>query len=460
MTNLVDILTSDQKSDFFRCLSQESYSNLQADILTIFEGLEEDRKPYLAFQTISVSANFCKSIRLAAENFYILASTYAKIIGGLDPDEICDWGLPEDYVPYIMTDIALPCEMRLDIAVNPESFESDNFELSDFKILEANSATPGLWFETFILNSLICKHFGQKCPNENLAEKQTADFVTYLNKISQDKFNLAKDTVYFSFPYSGQHEDILSFDARIGHFEKAGGKAKFCYTSEFVLETDPDKKQNLYSPTGELIKYLFVHYPNEWLIEDEGEEIVLNDSILTPNARPWDYILQLVLDKKLVKLPPISSDIIQNKGLFAFMWHGITNNYVDDDTAGMIQALIPETYCTYSEGHEAGISQIWEKPIYGREGAGVILTIDGEQIVNSNSPDIEDKEWYQNMLAIFQRNCPMPHISFDDTDVTLMFTVYLSAEGSATGISCRASKGLGKTAINAENGVWFPISLK
>jgi hypothetical protein len=129
MTNLVDILNSDAKSDFFRQLSSVSYSNLPTDILSIFEGPEDNRRPYLAFQPISVSSNFCQMLRAAAENFYILAKAYAKITGELDPDEICDWGLPEDYIPYIMGDDSQPCEMRLDIAVNPQAFELDKFSV-------------------------------------------------------------------------------------------------------------------------------------------------------------------------------------------------------------------------------------------------------------------------------------------------------------------------------------------
>jgi glutathionylspermidine synthase len=333
--------------------------------------------------------------------------------------------------------------------------------LSDFKVLEANSATPGLLFETFVLNSLICKHFKKRCPNENLARKQTVDFISYLETISDNKFDLVKDTLYFAFPYSGNHEDILSFDARMGWFQKLGGKAEFCYIDQLTIETDSNKPTNLYSPSGELVEYLFIHYPNEWMIEDQGKEVISNDFVSTPGARPWDYILQLILEKKLVKLPPISSYIVQNKGLFAFMWSGVNSNSVDDETASMMKTLIPQTYCTFQEATITGLTRIWEKPIYGREGAGVVLTVDGNEAVNTYAADFdEDSEWYNNMLAVFQQDCSMPKLLFDDTDVTLMFTVYLSAEGNATGISCRASKGIGETAIDTNNGIWFPLSLK
>jgi glutathionylspermidine synthase len=459
MKQLSKILTSDTKSDFFRYLSTNFCSNLPADLLTIFEGNEEDRRPYIAFDTIQVSEHFCDTIRTAAENFGILAKAYSEIVSRLPIDEICDYGLPEDYVPFVLGDVNPPCEMRLDIAVNPDAFSSGNFHLSDFKVIEANSATPGLWFETFELNQLVCDYFGKKCPNKDLAEVQSKDFVSYLNLITKNNFDKKKDTLYLSFPYSGNHEDILSFYARQGYLEKLGIKCKFIYTSQIVIETDPMKDTVMCDDNGNIIKFLFVHYPNEWLISEEGDEVVSNDLISEPSARPWDYILQMVLNKKIIKLPPASSDVIQNKGLLALMWQGVINNSIDTDTAEMIQTLIPPTFCFQKEAEEFGLNRFWEKPIYGREGAGVVLYQDGEVLVDTYSDDFEDLEWYQNMPAIFQKDCPMPVIEYADTKLTLMFTVYLSAQGKATGISCRASKGLGETAIDSKNGIWYPISL-
>lgn len=455
---LSDVLSSRSKEQFFNKLSLEAYYNLPADLLTIFEGAGKEHRPYIIFDTLKVSPNFCSSIKEAAEQFWSMATTTAKVFQFLSEPEILDWGYPEDYIPLMLSDNAAPTEMRLDIAVDPYAFRSDRFNLSSFKVLEANAATPGFWSESFVFNELISNYLGKECPNSNQGYSHTEDFISYL-KSTFPEYQHGTDTVYFSFPYVGNHEDILSFDARIGYFEQLGGKAKFIYSDDLVIETDISKEVSLLTPEGHEIKYLFFHYPNEWLMEDQGEELNKTELNSIPTARPWDYLQQLVLDKKLNRVPPISSEIIQNKAFFAFLWEGIHSQRFDPETTQVIKSLVPQTYCTYEEAKDYGLAEVWEKPIYGREGAGIILWgADGKTLIDTYDPEFDEDDWYKNMLAVFQENCEMPTYDYEDETLTLMFTVYLSATGKATGIGCRTvpkSKG----AIDTKHGLWFPICL-
>ncbi|MGG6263250.1 glutathionylspermidine synthase family protein [Leptolyngbya sp. AN10] len=455
---LQEALVNKAKDQFFDRLSQEAYSDLPADVLTMFEGVKSERRPYLLFNPLNITPAFCRAIRQAAEQYWSLATSTAQIFQYLPESEILDWGYPEDYIPQLLADNTAPCEMRLDIAVDPEAFKQDQFCLNDFKVLESNSSTPGFWAETFVFNELIANHFGLQCPNKGMREAQTQDFIAYLKK-SFPTYIHGKDTVYFSFPFVGAHEDILSFDARIGCFQKLGGKAQFIYSEELVIETDLTQDLSLKTPDGAGVKYLFLHYPNEWLIEDQGELVSDNDLSVIPAARPWDYLQQLVLEGKLYRVPPIRSEIIQNKSFGAFLWEGVRSNRFDFETTQLIKTLVPETYCTYDEAKSYGLSQIWEKPTYGREGAGIILWENGESVVDTYNPEFDDDEWYRQMLAIYQANCKMPTYEFEDERVLLMFTVYLSAGGRASGIGCRAVAE-SKRVIDTQQGLWFPIALK
>jgi glutathionylspermidine synthase len=457
MRSLQDCLVNSAKDRFFDRLSLEAYANLPNSVLTLFEGPVETRRPYIIFDALKVSADFCQTIREASELFWSMATSTAQVFQYLPEHEILDWGFPEDYIPLILAAEMPPSEMRLDIAVNPQAFAKQQFTLDDFKVLEANSATPGFWAETFVLNELLVNHLGYACPNHGCAEVQTLDLINYLRKFCPD-YQHGRETVYFSFPYAGLHEDILSFDARIGHFEQQGGKAKFCYVEDLVFETDAARDAILYSLEYEPVKYLFLHYPNEWLIEEYGE-IFTDDSLHgIPAARPWDYLQELTLHQKIFRIPPISSELIQNKAFFAFLWEGIHQYRFDPETTQVIQRLVPQTYCTMAEAIERSLHRVWEKPIYGREGAGIILWEQGVELVNTYDPNFEDDEWYQNMLAVFQEDCPMPIHSFTDQDVTLMFTVYLSAMGKATGIGCRAVPTSAQV-IDAKQGLWYPLAI-
>jgi glutathionylspermidine synthase len=457
MKSLHQALNSQSKKQFFDRLSQEAYFNLPADVLTLFEGSGQSDRPYLVFDLLVVSPSFCQAIRKAAEAFWVLATSTSQIFQNLTDVEILEWGYPEDYIPQFLACNVPASEMRLDIAVNPRAFEQDQFQLSEFKVLEANAATPGFWAETFVLNTLIAEHFGYKCPNKNLGQIQTQDFVQYL-KQSFPAYRHGRDTVYFSFPYAGLHEDILSFDARMGYFQQLGGKAKFLYTEDLVIETDIAKDITLKTPEGAGVRYLFLHYPNEWLVEDSGEIINDNEFSTIPAARPWDYLQQLVLEGKLYRMPPIRSEIIQNKGFFAFLWEGIHSDRFDEETQHWIKELIPQTYCTYEEAKSHRLEQVWEKPIYGREGAGIVLWQNDEAVIDTYDPSFDNETWYKNMFAVYQENCQMPIHRFEDESLILMFTVYLSAEGRATGIGCRAVPETQRV-IDAKQGLWLPLAV-
>ncbi|WP_088889002.1 glutathionylspermidine synthase family protein [Leptolyngbya ohadii] len=450
-------LKGQPKYQFFDRLSQEAYSNLPADVLTLFEGKGQTYRPYLVFDPLVVSPHFCQAIRKAAEAFWSLATSTAQIFQYLSEAEILEWGYPEDYIPQFLACNTPASEMRLDIAVNPIAFKNDRFQMDDFKVLEANSATPGFWAETFVFNTLIVEHFGYQCPNKQLGESHTQDFIQYL-KQSFPAYRHGRDKVYFSFPYAEAHEDILSFDARMGYFQQFGGKAQFLYAEDLVIETDIAKDVTLKAPDGSPVQYLFLHYPNEWLIEEKGEIVSGNDLSSIPAARPWDYLQQLGLEQKLYRVPPIRSEIIQNKGFFAFLWEGIHSDRFDPETQQWIKALIPQTYCTYEEAKSYRLTQVWEKPIYGREGAGIILWENGEEVINTYDPDFDDDDWYRNMLAVFQENCPMPTHAYEDESVLLMFTVYLSSTGKATGIGCRAVPE-SRRVIDTRQGLWIPVAL-
>jgi glutathionylspermidine synthase len=430
---------------------------MPCDILNMFEGSDNTGRPYIIFDTLALSQEFCKSIRHIGQDFWNLATTTVQVFNNLPESILMDWGLPEDYYSQILSDNRLPTEMRLDIAVNPVAFEKNIFQRSDFKIIEANSATPGFWAESFVMNQEICNHFNRKCPNERMGYNQTEDFINYLHKFVPT-FNLKKDIMYFVMPYYGNHEDMLSFDGRMAYFQEFGGICEFRYIEQLEFETDAALNTKLIDKeTGNEITYLFIHYPNELLLEDKGE-IHEDESLFSiASARPWDYLNELIVSGRLQKLPPISSDIIQNKAFFAFLWEGVHEQRFEYDIIESIRDLIPETYCTYEEALSHNLSEFWEKPIYGREGAGVKKYINNQIVIDTYSPDVDDN-WYQNMLAVYQKHCDMPTKTLEDTDLTLMFTLYLSSLGRATAISCRASQK--DTAINdSENGLWYPVSL-
>jgi glutathionylspermidine synthase len=454
------LVENSQKDNFLIELNQY-YPDL--DIRSALEGKGSDSyNPYIVFDCFTISQDFVNKLRIAGENAWKVMTACGQVFQSSNIDVITEWGFPDDYVPQMLSNLILPTEMRFDIAVNPIALLTNNLSLEDFKVLEVNSATPSFWWETFVGNQAICEYFNKTCPNIGLGLEHMHSMNQYVKTLPSYSTH---DPWYFCIPYLEEErnqfsEDTLNMNARMGFLEQLGVQTRFRYIEDLIFETDLSKSECLIDvQTGDMVKNLFLHYPSEWLIDEEGELYKGANIGEQGVVRPWDYFNNLILGNQLCKLPPIMADTIQNKGLLAFLWEASQEYRFDDTTTNLINTHFLPTYC-FQDDAEEYLHDYWEKPVYGREGAGIKRFKNGSEIYSSWMPESEVAlhDYYLSMHAIYQEHSTLPTLKFSDATLSLMFTVYVDAYGRATGVGLRASSD--SECINAYNGLWYPLCVE
>ncbi|NJR71252.1 MAG: glutathionylspermidine synthase family protein [Synechococcales cyanobacterium CRU_2_2] len=455
-----DILRSPQRQDFLTNILNPNYAGL----FDFTVGHGEPDSPYIMHDVLVLPESFYFEIRAFARRTWELLTDATRLLASLDEEDLVDeFDIPRDYYPQILgLQHIPPADMRLDIAVRQEDFEQLRFNPQSFKLLEVNAATPSFFWESFEGNRLLCDRFACCCPNSDLLIPHTQDLKDYVDRYSKhpDK------KLYFSFPYFGENqEDILSFDLRCGAYQRQFGDqaAAFVYSDDLVFT-----EQGVFVRTDqgqERVYNLFMHHPSEWAIADRG--IQRNDPAGLHTDTPWQTLTDLLLQNELNKFPPITADVLQNKAVLAFLYTQAVGDAsasgggsrLDSTTTASVLSIIPPTYFYFEDAQES-LQDFWEKPIYGREGAGVVrFNQAGEELFSTYAEKFEDWDWYHDMNAVFQAHQEPPQLQYqgDGGSLDLMFTVYLSALGRPTGVGCRPTA-TGK-AVDTFEGLWLALGI-
>lgn len=445
------VLQSPERQDFLENVLNPHYEGL----FDFRIGYGEDESPYIMHDVLVLPESFYLEVRTFARRAWELLMDATRLLSSLDEEDLVDeLDMPADYYPQLLGLQHLPpADMRFDISVRVEDFERLRFTQDSFKLLEVNAATPSFFWESFEGNRLLCDRFDTRCPNAEFLIPHTQDLKDYVDRYSKhpDK------PLYFSFPYYGENnEDILSFDLRCGAYQQQYGKdsAAFVYSNDIIFAEDGAYIATEKGP--ERIYNLFMHHPSEWAIDDAGQKH--NDPAGMISETPWQTMTDLLLQEKLNKFPPITADLLQNKAVLAFLYGQAVENCLDDRAKTNILSIIPPTYF-YFEDAQTHLEQFWEKPIYGREGAGVVrFNQAGDEVFSTYADEFEDWDWYNNMNAVFQEHQEPPKLDYRGGTMDLMFTVYMSPLGRATGISCRPTP-TGK-AVDTLEGLWLALGVQ
>jgi glutathionylspermidine synthase len=487
--SLKECLNNPEKYAKLREWSEKYYQNVPGGL----EGCLETREgnPYLLWDTAPITVQMADALRLAGHKTY--TAIRAGLVALMQSSELLynEYQMPEDYLALGLADDVPIGDMRLDLSIDAQAYY-DNINHGTpilphhIKVIEWNSETPSFMWESGSGQNLITDALGGISPNlhgRDWSLQMGRDFTTYVEAICKArKIDPSKTPLYFSYPgdeASGfVHEDNLSFFERIGQYETASGyPARFRFFQDLILDADGLVEGMFDAVDGDPVKLLFSHFPYEMLIEEDGiiafaqfPELV-GESI-SP-ARYWDYFLQAILEKKVTKLPGTQAAYAQNKGFYAFLYESMLEGKWDEgdgEIANIIRTHLLPTFCTPEFAHEFGMwlgQRFYEKPIYGREGAGIYAfdthPSDPEQftmVMDTFKHDGEVDAWYEDQPAIYQHAGELPEIQYTDGKLTLMFTVYVSALGQGCLLGCRGHAQSELTAINPESGIWVPLAIQ
>jgi len=264
---------------------------------------------------------------------------------------------------------------RLDLVVDNNSI----------KLLEINCDTPTGYLETSICNRIICETHNCQSPNKLEQNIQQA-----WKQIKQDYTIESTDIIYFT-SYNWHDEDRES--TQFIRNNCLNQKTRYIHIDNIVVSDT-----GIFTSKGEPIKFLYRLYPLEFFDQaDEGTGRLFLEHIAKENV-------------KIINPP--SAFIMQSKAIMAIIYSFLLekSNYFTTTELNLINKYFLPTYFNdsiFKANNEAYVA----KPFWGREGGGVSIFDDQQNIVD------EDRiAYYYQQPKIYQKYIEMPETTINTWD--------------------------------------------
>lgn len=322
--------------------------------------------------------------RRLAEATARLGRVFAKVVPVLqqaDDELLLELGVPKEALAAVRVAVA---------GISPTVIGRFDFAETDdgLKMLECNSDTPTGIVEAFCVNEHACRFFGVKNPNEGMAAQIAAAFRGIIR----------------AYRRQGQAVRHIWFSSLDWHEEDKGTTLYLMRQSGLPARFAPLEKlrvweDGLYVLDGERLHPVDVLYRLHAL-EKLAEE---TDTDGYPTGA---HVLRLIAERKLAVINPPSAFLIQTKALQALIWslHESGEFFSPDEQECIAAHMLP----TYFENRFRGTEAYVSKPIFGREGGGVVLyDADGTAVER----DGETLYWEQPM--IYQKRVELPVVTVE-----------------------------------------------
>lgn len=304
-----------------------------------------------------------------------------------------------------------------------------------YKMVELNAETPTFIKELFKINTLICKEFGVKNPNEGMEEQLSKAIQTSV-KEALEWLEEKPQNPYIVFTAHGDHKEDSFTSKYLLEISKLN--AKFIPLEDLLID-----ENGLYDKQGNKIHLLYKQtYPTEHLVLDKNEN---GDKI-------GEQFLKLVEKRKLTVLNPPSAFLLQSKAVQALIWHFYENKVLfnKEERQWIAESMLP-TYLDneiFLQNNEKYV----KKPSFGREGDTVDI-YDGNKLIVQ-----EPERSYQDSLPVYQKFVELPSInietSYGEEKVYMLMGCFL-INGEPSAIGLRVDTGL----ITGNLSYFLPVAL-
>lgn len=323
-------------------------------------------------------------IRTVTNRVGRIFSKTARLLRELDEDTLLELGYPKETIPFlkIKNIEAESIISRVDLVKTNHTY----------KVLEINSDTPTFIKELFLMNGEVCQEFQRLNPNDNEEERlgravKNAIFESYqaLDKkefpnivfTSHDENFEDKQTVLYL-------KEICKLPAQYVPLDKLQ-----IIEGEALLDEEGRRIDVLYRQT----------FPIESLILDKDGATGANVGL---------QLLELVRQKKLCIINPLSAFLLQSKAVQAIIWglHEQNSEYFTSEEHQWIGEYFLATYLEAAPFLAAG-KKFVEKPTFGREGDSVkIYAPSGEKV------EEDPNNSYVDYVQVYQEYIDLPKIVF------------------------------------------------
>ena len=350
------------------------YGPLRRDGSFVWDSMYGDE--YALASLHPVTAEFCQSLRSAAEKLGGVYARTAEVLQQADDELLAELGLPQATWQAVRSSLPslLPTVLgRFDFAATEQGV----------KMLEFNAETPTDVVEAFYVNGKVCEFFGATDPNQALAAELSRAFQRSVAAYRDSGF--AVERVVFS------SVDWHDEDAGTTRFllAQSGLAGKFVPLSQ--LRLFEDRLQVWDGQAHEPVDLLYRLHPLEKMAEEQ-------DGDGYPTGR---HVLEIVAEGRLALVNPPAAMLAQSKATQALIWSLYEDGsfFSPEERAAIAAHMLP----TYFENRFLGRCPYVTKPVYGREGGAV--TIYGSDGVAWTRDD-EGGYWEQPL--VYQQYVALP----------------------------------------------------
>jgi glutathionylspermidine synthase len=328
-----------------------------------------------------ISRSFRQELSLATDR---LAHIFAKVVPVLQQaDDVLlkELGVPEEALGAVRTVVSrfVPTVIgRFDFAHTPQGL----------KMLEFNSDTPTGIVEAFYVNEQACRFFNVENPNDGMSEQIPQAFRSMVDQYR----SLGYRTENICFSSLGWHEEDKGTTLYL--MKQSGLPSRFAPLDQLRVLDD---RLYVQEEDGLVpVDVLYRLHALEKLAEERDED----------GYPTGAHVLQLIAGKRLAIINPPSAFLTQTKALQALIWnlYEAGEFFTADEQESIKTYMLP----TYLENRFLGGTGFVTKPIYGREGGGVVLyRADGTPL------ERDQEEFYWEQPMIYQERVELPHVSVE-----------------------------------------------
>lgn len=338
---------------------------------------------YALYDLHLISPSFRKEIAVATERLGQIFTKVVPVLQRAEDSLLLELGVPKQALRAVRLVVSqtMPTVIgRFDFVQTAEGL----------KMLECNSDTPTGIVEAFYVNGRVCRHFHREDPNDGMEEQLGTAFSKVIEAYQEQGYET--DSVWFSS--LDWHEEDKGTTLYL--LNQSGLSARFASLEQLRVWQD-----RLYVLEKEQLLPVDVLYRLHAL-EKLAEE---RDADGYPTG---EHVLGLIAKKKLAIINPPSAFLIQTKALQALIWNlHEANQFFTEEEHAIIEAyMLP----TYFENRFAGKEDYVTKPIFGREGGGVMLFA-----ADGTLQEKDQEEFYWEQPMIYQKRVELPEITVQTT---------------------------------------------
>ena len=339
---------------------------------------------YGLYGSVPLDKRLHEEIIVASERLWNILQTVKDKIKTLSTEELLGLGYDERIIPFLHLDPLTSCSVtsRFDIIRTRNSF----------KFIELNNDTPFLIMENYKMDDLLNASLGLTSCYPRRRELLVSSMMQSLEDSARHVGKPLQDCTIavMGYDYEEDLEEFTTLTFYQDTIRRMGLNCHYVHYNE--VHVDMDMQDILSEKTGTIDILLKFAYPYEFLVNDQY-------------ANKEGYIgldmLKLMEQGKVALLNPPASHILQNKGVFAYVFHLLDNtNFFSYDDKSFLRKYLPYTSFTDAKFQQKGVTYV-KKPVISREGQSV-------EIISPNKTVKSSLNLYDNELAIYQEHLPLP----------------------------------------------------